>query len=59
MEGSVIMAEAKFGKMGAQLKHGYNSATICESNMMMDIGIQVMSAGENLLLTNKQKKLPM
>lgn len=53
------MAEAKFGKMGAQLKHGYNSATICESNMMMDIGIQVMSAGENLLLTNKQKKLPM
>ena len=37
------MAEAKFGKMGAQLKHGYNSATICE----------------NLLLTNKQKKLLM
>ena len=41
------MAEAKFGKMGAQLKHGYNSATICESNMMMDIGIQVTGGLQN------------
>ena len=57
MEGSVIMAEAKFGKMGAQLKHGYNSATICESNMMMDIGIQVMSAGEKLTFNEQAKEV--
>lgn len=51
------MAEAKFGKMGAQLKHGYNSATICESNMMMDIGIQVMSAGEKLTFNEQAKEV--
>ncbi|RGQ84692.1 5-deoxyglucuronate isomerase [Megamonas rupellensis] len=51
------MAEAKFGKMGAQLKHGYNSATICESNMMMDIGIQVMSGGEKLTFNEQAKEV--
>lgn len=51
------MAETKFGKMGAQLKHGYNSATICESNMMMDIGIQVMSAGEKLTFNEQAKEV--
>lgn len=51
------MAEAKFGKMGAQLNHGYNSATTCESNMMMDIGIQVMNAGEKLTFKEDKKEV--
>ncbi len=37
----------KFGRLG-ELKHGYNAMTTRNSDMMMDIGYQVMDAGEEL-----------
>ena len=35
----------KFGRLGAELRHGYNAMTTRESDMLMDIGYQYM--GEN------------
>ena len=46
--------------MGAQLKHGYNSATICEKQY--DDGHWYSSyecAGEKLTFNEQAKKLPM
>ena len=37
----------KFGRLG-ELKHGYNAMTTRESDMLMDIGYQVMEANEVL-----------
>lgn len=36
----------RLGRLGAELKHGYNAMTTCESDMMMDIGYQVMDENE-------------
>ena len=36
----------KFGRLGTELKHGYNAMTTRESDMLMDIGYQVMDANE-------------
>ena len=37
----------KLGRLG-ELKHGYNAMTTRDSDMMMDIGYQVMNAGESV-----------
>lgn len=37
----------RFGRLG-ELKHGYNAMTTRESDMLMDIGYQVMDANEVL-----------
>ena len=36
----------RLGRLGTELKHGYNAMTTCESDMMMDIGYQVMDENE-------------
>ena len=36
----------KFGRLGTELKHGYNAMTTRESDMLMDIGYQIMDANE-------------
>lgn len=36
----------RLGRLGTELKHGYNAMTMCESDMMMDIGYQVMDENE-------------
>ena len=36
----------KFGRLGAALKHGYNAMTTRESDMLMDIGYQLMDENE-------------
>ena len=36
----------KFGRLGTELKHGYNAMMTRESDMLMDIGYQVMDANE-------------
>ena len=36
----------KFGRLGAELKHGYNAMTTRESDMLMDIGYQLMDENE-------------
>ena len=45
----------KFGRLG-KLQHGYNSMTICDSKMLMDIGYQVMESKEilNFIDTTKE-----
>lgn len=36
----------RFGRLGAELQHGYNAMTTRESDMLMDIGYQVMDENE-------------
>ena len=36
----------RFGRLGAELKHGYNAMTTRESDMLMDIGYQLMDENE-------------
>ena len=45
----------KFGRLG-ELKHGYNAMTTRDSDMMMDIGYQVMDAGEELSFQDPEQE---
>lgn len=45
----------KFGRLG-ELKHGYNSMTTCDSEMLMDIGYQLMDAEEVLKFQDESKE---
>lgn len=45
----------KFGRLG-ELKHGYNAMTTRDSDMMMDIGYQVMDAGEELSFEDPEQE---
>ena len=38
----------RFGRLGTELAHGYNAMTTRESDMMMDIGYQVMDKSEHV-----------
>ena len=42
----------KFGRLGAALKHGYNAMTMRESDMLMDIGYQLMEAKVSLEMSD-------
>lgn len=46
----------KFGRLGRELKHGYNAMTTCESAMLMDIGYQVMNSEEELSFNDDKKE---
>lgn len=50
------MTDEKFGRLGRELKHGYNKMVACDSNMMMDIGYQVMSKNEEILFEDNNKE---
>ena len=45
----------RFGRLG-ELKHGYNAMTTSDSDMMMDIGYQVMDAGEELSFQDPEQE---
>jgi Uncharacterized enzyme involved in inositol metabolism len=45
----------KFGRLG-KLQHGYNEMTTCESNMLMDIGYQLLDLGERLEFQDMKKE---
>jgi 5-deoxy-glucuronate isomerase len=45
----------KFGRLG-NLQHGYNSMTTCDSQMLMDIGYQVIEAKEILNFIDPAKE---
>lgn len=45
----------KFGKLG-ELRHGYNAMTTCDSDMLMDIGYQVMDGGEEISFQDSKKE---
>ena len=36
----------RFGRLGTELKHGYNAMTTRESDMLMDIGFQLFDKNE-------------
>ncbi|MDQ0204152.1 5-deoxy-glucuronate isomerase [Pectinatus haikarae] len=50
------MSEEKFGRLGRTLQHGYNSMVTCDSNMMMDIGYQVMNKNDAIFFEEKGKE---
>lgn len=50
------MTQAKFGRLGRVLKHGYNSMTSAQNDTMMDIGYQVMTKNENLSFTDSTQE---